>query len=98
MPGCGSWNGRWTGEESVHAIVKNLGTPQRAAKKGADLVGRYSYDFGDGWRASVEVRVVDAAEARSLRKRSRGFAGYDWMVSELLDTGTIAPLESRQPR
>lgn len=86
MPGNNSWNGKWSGEGRLYAIVKTFrGGPQEC--KAAELVakGSFGYDFGDGWYARIDVRKVDSAEARKLRKDSQGFCGYDWMVDSILN-------------
>ena len=88
MPGKASWNGRWSGEGKLYAIVRRVTNPP------VELFGYHSYSWSDGWCASVEVRVVDSKEAAKLRKRSAGFCGYDWMVDSLLMDGRIlAPHE-----
>lgn len=90
MPGCASWNGRWKG----NIYAKTIQTRGRLSDlKAADILrtGYYHYNFGDGWTASVSVKEVDAAEARRLRKASRGFCGYDWMVESILNKGQIEP-------
>lgn len=84
MPGRNTWNGRWSGEQSTYAIVKNLGRSKAAHEKGAALLGNHGYAWDDGWFANIEVREVDAKEARRLRAKSRGFFGYEWMVDNLL--------------
>jgi hypothetical protein len=88
MPGAASWNGKWSGEGRIYAIVENV-TSQKAIAKRTELVGHHSYGFSDGWRASVEVKQVDPKEARALRKASQGFCGYDWMVDSLKSYGKI---------
>ncbi len=91
MPNNNSWNGRWSGSERAYNIVKNMGTSKKAAAKAEALVeaGDFSYSFSDGWRASVNVKLVDATGARKARKISDGFCGYDWMVSSILYHGDI---------
>jgi len=87
MPNCGSWNGKWGGSDRVFAIVKNIRT-----KRTAEMILKkesYSYNFGDGWRASISVEKIDAAKARKLRKQSVGFSGYDWMVDSIFCYGDI---------
>lgn len=92
MPGRNSWNGGWSGEGRPFIIVRSF------RDKGADrLPGRYHYDFGDGWRAAVEVGRVDAAEARKLRRQSAGFAGYDWMVDSIVRHGRIVAPSAEAP-
>lgn len=91
MPNRGSWNGGWSGSEEQYNIVKNMGTSKKANEKAEALIeqGDFSYCFGDGWRASVEVKLVDNAGARKARKISKGFCGYDWMVRSILYHGDI---------
>lgn len=84
MPGVNSWNGKWSGEEQVHAVVKNL-----QLKRFPFKLGYYTYNFGDGWRAGITVREVDAGTARMIRKKSVGFCGYDWMIDSILRDGQI---------
>jgi hypothetical protein len=90
MPNRASWNGRWSGENDIYAIVKSFPGKKRGAHA-ANLVAQrfFSYDFGDGWRASVEVRSVNGTESRQLRKRSKGFCGYNWMVDSIIQDGAI---------
>lgn len=94
MPGVTSWNGRWSGEGRVYARVVNVGRSEAVAEqlvKGSP----YFYSFGDGWAASVSARIVEATEARRLRRQSAGFAGYDWMIEEIRRHGRILPLSER---
>jgi hypothetical protein len=86
MPRVNSWNGRWSGEERRHVRVLRAGARCLAKP------GRYRYDFGDGWVASVEVREVDGKESRKLRRLSDGFCGYDWMIEEIRSYGRIKTL------
>jgi hypothetical protein len=88
MPGCPSWNGKWSGEGRLYCIVRSFST-----NKGKELAaqiaakGYYSYGWSDGWRAGIQVKVVDAAEARKLKSKSVGFNGYDWMVDTIINYG-----------
>lgn len=88
MPNRGSWNGRWSGENDCYCIVKRFGGKKGAARA-AQLKGSYYYNFGDGWGANVAVKVVDASEARLLKRITKGFCGYDWMVESILTHGRI---------
>ena len=94
MPGCNSWNGKWSGECKVHAIIKNI-TGKKKMERYKQLIGSHSYDFGDGWRASVTVSEIDATEARRIRKINAGFCGYDWMVNDLCQLGRIRTLAEK---
>jgi hypothetical protein len=91
MPSVNTHNGHWTGENKLFVKVVNLGNSQKAFAKAEPLLkqGYFTYDFGDGWRAGVSVKAVDAAESRKLRKKSVGFCGYDWMVDSILSKGKI---------
>lgn len=86
MPNNGSWNGKWSGEGKCYARVENL--PSDVANR-VISEGPYGYNFGDGWRARVSVRLVDAAEARKVRRASAGFCGYDWMIDSIKKHGAI---------
>ena len=88
MPGCPSWNGKWSGEGRLFCIVRKFDS-QKAQAKAAEIAakGYYSYGWSDGWRAGIEVKVVDGQEARKLKAKSAGFNGYDWMVNTIIDYG-----------
>lgn len=49
----------------------------------------FGYHWNDGWSASIDVQEVTPAEAKVLRKNTVGFSGYDWMVSSIVDYGSI---------
>ena len=77
MPNVGSWNGRWTGENSKYTVMRKI--------DGSDIVGKsFYYDFGDGWGASVKVR-----EAEPREKATNRFAGYEWMIDSIIRNGEI---------
>jgi hypothetical protein len=79
MPGRASWNGKWSGEHQCWAIVKSYRGKEVEEKMKNILEAQpYSYRWEDGWAASVAVRKVNAKEAQRIRKKSAGFAGYDW--------------------
>lgn len=88
MPGVNSWNGRWSGENRVHARVKSF-SARSWKEKLVKLVGYHTYSFGDGWMAGVDVTVVDADTKKKLQKASAGFCGYDWMIDSLIHHGEI---------
>ena|ERR1039458_4710340 len=92
MPNNNSWNGKWSGEGNLYAVIRSFGTSKKTAERLRPIIekGYFYYNFGDGWGAGVDVyECVSAAEARSIRKRSRGFCGYDWMVNSILEHGEI---------
>jgi hypothetical protein len=91
MPSRGSWNGGWSGGRNLYAKVINFGKTQKGQRQAEAILKkrRYSYSFGDGWAAAIDVREVDATEAARLRRKSKGFCGYDWMVDSIRFNGTI---------
>lgn len=91
MPRNNSWNGRWTGEDRCHVRVLNFGSSKKNTEKAKAILdkGYFTYSFGDGWVAGITVKQVSASEAASLRRRSVGFCGYDWMIESIKDNLTI---------
>lgn len=85
MPNRGSWNGRWSGESDLHAIVKlERNVPNK------EIVGKsFIYRWDDGWTACVSVEKVDGRTGNALAKKSKGFCGYNWMVDSLIKKGRI---------
>jgi hypothetical protein len=91
--------GGWTGADKVYARVFPLAS--KAATREAEALatpGRYGYDFGGGWCASVRVQVVDDARGRAVKKASVGFAGYDWMIDSIRRLGSICSLPCPRTR
>jgi hypothetical protein len=90
MPGCSSWNGTWSAEGKLYAVVKSFSTAKAKAKAAEILAkGYYSYGWSDGWRAGIAVARCDGAEARRIRAKSAGFCGYEWMIQSIIDRGCI---------
>lgn len=94
MPSRGSWNGAWSGSERRFAIVRSM-TDKAAAKL---LDGRernsWYHRWSDGWGASVSARIVAPGERLP---KSDGFAGYDWMVANILAYGSTEKPELGEP-
>ena len=85
MPSRGSWNGKWSGENDLYARIHRL-----SKEKESDLSGKsFSYRWDDGWCARVEAVKIDAKEATKIRKKSKGFSGYDWMIQSIIENGEI---------
>lgn len=80
MPSNNSWNGKWSGEDSVYTVDKTL-----PAAKAEGLKPRYTYNFGDGWVAAVRVR-----EAAPREKATNRFCGYEWMIDSILKRDAIS--------
>ncbi len=87
MPNVSSWNGKWSGEGRLYAKIINFGRTQKAIAKTKEIldIGYFHYSFGDGWSAGISVKEVNAKEAATIRRKSRGFYGYDWMVQSIKD-------------
>lgn len=84
MPGCPSWDGKWSGDGKFYAKVVSKRTKEK------ELDGKsFTYRWSDGWCARVDVRKVDAQTARKIRKKSQGFCGYDWMITSIIENGEI---------
>ncbi len=91
MPSVNSWNGRWSGESKLHAIVQNVGTAKKTIERYTKLInnGPYYYNFGDGWTARIVIRSIESKEAKEIRKNSDGFCGYNWMIDSIKQHGEI---------
>ena len=84
MPHAASWNGKWSGGDVRHIIVKdNKFVPKELWNR------QFEYRWDDGWCACVSVTQMPAKEARALERRSNGFWGYEWMVRSILKYGFI---------
>jgi len=91
MPNNNAWNGRWSGESKFYGIIESVTGKARTAKykKMIEDGGYWSYNFGDGWRAAVELTELTPEQARKNRKMLAGFCGYDWMVRSIKYDGAI---------
>lgn len=90
MPRNSSWNGKWSGAENLYARIESV-TTQKASAKSEQIVAAspYYYSWPDGWCARIDVQIVDANESRKMRKKSRGFCGYEWMIDSIKTYGKI---------
>ena len=84
MPGRGSWNGRWSGEDRRY-----IRTRDERKVPGEIWDKDFFYRWDDGWEACVSVDRMPASEARKLERKSNGFCGYDWMIESLIKDGYI---------
>lgn len=95
MPNVNTWNGRWSGEGNVYAKSKQLLAEHlKELKFDYKEPQDFYYNFGDGWGASIHVEVMSAKDANKYLKNSKGFMGYDWMISSILKYGDIRKLDS----
>ena len=95
MPNVGSWNSKWTGANSLYARVVNFGSSKKAKEKAITILnkGYFHYNFGDGWSTGISVSQINAKEAASIRRKSAGFCGYDWMIESIKDNNQIRPTQ-----
>jgi hypothetical protein len=85
MPGKNSWNGKWTGEDKIYVIYKTL-TKKKVEELGLTTTAKsFGYSWDDGWKADVRTRILEKGEKK---KKSAGFCGYDWMVSNIIMYGS----------
>ena len=83
MPNNNSWNGKWSGEGNLYAIIHSTRAEKSVGQRIIEK-GYFHYSFGDGWAAGITAKEIDGAMARKVRKASKGFCGYDWMVRSIL--------------
>ena len=88
MPNCGYWNGKWTGAGEVRARVMRAIMYRKPLYPNVKEKNYY-YNFGDGWGANIQVKLVTKREAKEYEKKSVGFAGYDWMIDSIIEHGRI---------
>lgn len=86
MPNCASWNGEWSGKGKNYSRVRKLN------KKTLKFLGldvrdtmNWYHGWSDGWGACVSARVLEVGERV---EKSDGFAGYDWMINNILRYNT----------
>jgi len=98
MPNNNSWDGKWSGDNDLYVIIKDFGRTKKGNARAEELLKQpyHYYAFGDGWGASVHLKEVTPEEARKLKKKSKGFCGYDWMVISILDHGRILTIEEEK--
>ena len=84
MPNVGSWNGRWSGEGRNYTIVRKISDSWVSKLLSGKNSASWSHRWGDGWSAHISARIVPVGERL---KKSDGFYGYDWMVSNILAYG-----------
>lgn len=82
MPNRGSWNGRWSGENSRYIRVKS----EKSIPNIDKIINKdFYYTWDDGWTACISTIKTSSKEARKLEKESSGFCGYDWMIDSIIN-------------
>lgn len=100
MPNNNAWNGRWSGEGQFYGRIRSCGTAKKTRKRLQPILekGYFYYNFGDGWGASVTVTEATAQDVQKVKKSSRGFCGYDWMIDSILTWGEILTYQQERDR
>jgi len=96
MPNVGSWNGSWSGNNQLYAVIRSFSKRQEINAASILEKRSFYYDFGDGWGASVRVTQPECGGVRKIRKATKGFCGYDWMIDEIIQHGRILTLQERR--
>ena len=86
MPRAGSWNGKWSGEGKNYSIVRRISEKRFKELFGDKNYRSWSHFWSDGWSATVSAHGLDKGERV---KKSDGFYGYDWMISDIIANGEI---------
>jgi hypothetical protein len=73
MPSNAAWDGKWSGDRDLNMVVRDI--PDPIATRILDR--RFTYNFGDGWVAAVEVRRARVGEETTK------FHGYEWMIESI---------------
>ncbi len=94
MPKINSWNNHWSGERDLYCKIMKLPTDKETSLNGRS----FYYDFKDGWGANVKVKKVKSAEAGKLRKKSKGFCSYDWMIDSIIEHNKILIEEDKDSK
>lgn len=82
MPSNGSWDGKWSGASRNYSVVRSV-SDEQIERLGLDD-GYFSYSWDDGWTAGIITRIMEKGKRR---KKSDGFLGYEWMISNILAWG-----------
>ena len=54
MPGRNTWNGKWSGDDRNHTLLRTLDPMTAVSLDG----GYWSYAWSDGWCARITARIV----------------------------------------
>ncbi len=87
----GSWNGKWSGEGNLYAKILSFSNSKAGTAVAQRILdnGPYYYRWEDGWNALISVREVKGSESAQIKRKSKGFCGYDWMVDNIRFYGNI---------
>jgi hypothetical protein len=96
MPAVATSSGTWTGSRKKFYMIRTLNAKTDKEKVSRLLNGNsfksFTYNFGDGWVAKVDMQIVNSQEAFIRKKISAGFYGYEWMVDSIIRRGEISAI------
>jgi hypothetical protein len=98
MPNVGSWNGKWSGKDSLYFRSKTLNKNDAIKLMQGEEQRDFYYRWDDGWGANVNVRIITGTENSRLKKISKGFYGYDWMIDSIIEFDEILDSIERKER
>lgn len=97
MPNVGSWNGKWTGSDNLYCITRKLSKKKIEELLGKEESNSWYYNFGDGWGANVELRLVTSKKCKEMIKKSKSnFQSYEWMVDSIIHHNEILNTNQRK--
>ena len=89
MPKVSSWNNKWSDADNSHYIFRYCNKKTKDELLQGESHRNFSYDFGDGWVANVEMFPINLDDRVAIEVVNKGFNGYDWMVDSILKNGNI---------
>lgn len=84
MPKANSWNSKWSGEGSLYA--KTISMKNVSDKRIEEILAKknFRYKFDDGWVMQIEVTPINAVESKRIERESKGFCGYEWAITSII--------------
>ena len=82
-------------KDKVHVLMVRIGEEpeERVKQLGLSLEDgkkyTFYYDFNDGWACNVIMTVGTREEFDPILTQSKGFLGYEWMATSILEYGRI---------
>jgi len=95
FPKVNTWDGNFTGSDKNYIIAKSVSKIDYNRIMGQSSTKSFSYDFGDGWIAKIEIKKIDKKQVKNIQKTSDGFMNYEWMADSIINFGEILNDEQR---
>lgn len=87
MPSRSSRSARWPVGKLYAKVVTFPESKSGIANKILEKQPYYHF-WKDGLIAKISAMVVDSKEAASIKRQSKGFYGFDWMIANILSHGS----------